>query len=513
MAIYHCSIKTFSRAKGETVVAAAAYRARAKLENEFLGRQENYSKRKDLAHTEIILPANAPAWAKDAGKLWNAVEKKETRKNSTVAREFEIALPHELNEQQRQKLAHDISQKLVDRFGFAVQYSIHKPANGEGVNHHVHILASTRKLDASGFTDKTRELDDIKSNTVEQVREMVGNTINGHLKAAGRSETVSHKSLADQQVDALAAGDLKKAAELNRAPTVHIGKHPIQSLANTAHNEQIITANIESKREMVDLLKSTVNPIEIRKEAVQTLRTHYQAKLQNLQQGVKPSPVQGSARTGATAGADARKINPDKPQQGTGPILGGGEISVDVDVAALTSQIGDIELQMSLMPPPRTAQDFQRRNELSARISKLKDRLKDVLARKDASKSRGTVNQAQAGPSFKTAGDYFQQKAAAQKMPEEPHAKKLAADKKRDQAKVHVERAKRLEDAAKFSSGVGASEFRTKAWMEKAKAQKLEQEARELEQVSKHQQTAEQAKKLDYKPPWADKNKGEEKQR
>jgi hypothetical protein len=35
--------------------------------------------------------------AADRVALWNAAEQAETRKNSTVAREFEIALPEELS--------------------------------------------------------------------------------------------------------------------------------------------------------------------------------------------------------------------------------------------------------------------------------------------------------------------------------------------------------------------------------------------------------------------------------
>ncbi|WP_276531100.1 MobA/MobL family protein, partial [Enterobacter hormaechei] len=83
----------------------------------------------------------------------------ERRKDATVAREFEIALPHELNGPQRSALTADIARALVDRYGFAVQASIHSPGSNDGLNWHVHILATTRRLDAEGLADKTRELD------------------------------------------------------------------------------------------------------------------------------------------------------------------------------------------------------------------------------------------------------------------------------------------------------------------------------------------------------------------
>ena len=40
----------------------------------------------------------------DRQSLWNIVEKVENRKNSVLAREFEIAFPQELNAEQRQQL-------------------------------------------------------------------------------------------------------------------------------------------------------------------------------------------------------------------------------------------------------------------------------------------------------------------------------------------------------------------------------------------------------------------------
>ncbi|MHA6566001.1 MobA/MobL family protein, partial [Lactobacillus gasseri] len=40
--------------------------------------------------------ANAPAWCTNRAELWNAVEKAERRKNSQLAREIELAIPHEL---------------------------------------------------------------------------------------------------------------------------------------------------------------------------------------------------------------------------------------------------------------------------------------------------------------------------------------------------------------------------------------------------------------------------------
>ena len=52
-----------------------------------------------------MLPRCSEAeWAKDRSALWNAAEQADKRKDARVAREFEIALPHELNAEQRLEL-------------------------------------------------------------------------------------------------------------------------------------------------------------------------------------------------------------------------------------------------------------------------------------------------------------------------------------------------------------------------------------------------------------------------
>ena len=56
MAIYHCSIKIISRGKGKSAVAAAAYRSGEKLTNEYDGLTHDYTRKRGISHTEILLP-------------------------------------------------------------------------------------------------------------------------------------------------------------------------------------------------------------------------------------------------------------------------------------------------------------------------------------------------------------------------------------------------------------------------------------------------------------------------
>ena len=96
MASFHLSVKTVSRSSGRSATAAAAYRAGARIEDERTGEIHDYSRKGGVSLSQIVLPPEAPGWAGDRSKLWNAAESAENRKNSVVAREFEVALPAEL---------------------------------------------------------------------------------------------------------------------------------------------------------------------------------------------------------------------------------------------------------------------------------------------------------------------------------------------------------------------------------------------------------------------------------
>ena len=97
MAIYHLSIKIISRGKGKSAVAAASYRSGEKIKNEYDGIVHDFTRKGGIAHTEILLPRNAPQEFVSRSVLWNSVEKIEKSKNSQLARKIEIALPKELD--------------------------------------------------------------------------------------------------------------------------------------------------------------------------------------------------------------------------------------------------------------------------------------------------------------------------------------------------------------------------------------------------------------------------------
>ncbi|MCD9030854.1 MobA/MobL family protein [Luteimonas sp. Y-2-2-4F] len=248
MAIYHTRVKTISRAKGNASTAAAAYRAGLLIE-EANGKKHDYRRRSGVVETRVVVPHDAPDWASDPHLLWPHAEVVERRRDATVAREFEIALPHELNDDQRSELTSSISHALVERYGFAVQASIHEPPTRGGLNYHAHLLATTRRLTSEGLADKTRELDGGPSgrSEVEWIRATVARIINAKLEAAGVLARVDHRSLKAQSDAALEEGDLASALALSREPTQHMGKD-----ATALHRKGVETERMRVNQEIRD---------------------------------------------------------------------------------------------------------------------------------------------------------------------------------------------------------------------------------------------------------------------
>ncbi|MEI2805529.1 MAG: MobQ family relaxase [Albidovulum sp.] len=251
MATYHLSAKTISRSHGRSATAAAAYRSGARIDDERTGLIHDYRRRRGVEASLLILPDGAPDWASDRARLWNAAEHAETRKNSTVAREFEIALPAELDAGERQRLAADFARELVLRHGCAADVAIHRPGRaGDSRNHHAHLLLTTRRLTAAGFAEKTRELDDLKTGEIGRWRERFADLQNERLREAGVEARVDHRSLEAQGSDREAAihlGPTATALERRGVPT-RLGESNREVQASHAERQREAEAQHEVER-------------------------------------------------------------------------------------------------------------------------------------------------------------------------------------------------------------------------------------------------------------------------
>ena len=147
MAIYHLEAKVVSRGAGRSAVAASAYLSCSRLYNDYDGIQHDYTRKQGLVWQQVFLPEYAPQEWQDREKLWNAVEEVETAKDSRLAREFVVALPIELSQEQQIELLQGFIREQFVSDGMCADAAIH---NTDGHNPHAHILLTVRPLDEQG---------------------------------------------------------------------------------------------------------------------------------------------------------------------------------------------------------------------------------------------------------------------------------------------------------------------------------------------------------------------------
>ena len=213
MAIFRIEISSVSRGAGRRATAAAAYRAGERIRDERSGDVHNFSRRRDVLHSELFVPGQfdgaAVPWARNRERLWNAAEHAEKRHNARVAREYQVTLPVELDGAQRIALARAFARDLADRYRVAVDLAVHAPRpEGDPRNFHAHLLTTTREVTPAGLGAKAgldlqarerqrRALPDHRQEYVN-VRALWALRVNEALREAHIAARVDHRSLAAQ---------------------------------------------------------------------------------------------------------------------------------------------------------------------------------------------------------------------------------------------------------------------------------------------------------------------------
>jgi hypothetical protein len=217
MAIYHLHLQIITRGDGKSAVAASAYRSGETLHNEYDGVTHDYTRKGGVVHTEILLPANAPAEYTDRNALWNAVEKIEKQKNAQLAREVEVALPMELTMDQNIALVRKYVRENFVNAGMVADVCVHAP-DREKPNPHAHIMLTMRPFnDDKTWGTKIKKVNKKPVYTTdwnnrekaEQWRAAWAGAVNAELAQSGFAETVDHRSYVRQGID--------------KIPSVHLG--------------------------------------------------------------------------------------------------------------------------------------------------------------------------------------------------------------------------------------------------------------------------------------------------
>ncbi|PSB40876.1 hypothetical protein C7B80_32325 [Cyanosarcina cf. burmensis CCALA 770] len=196
---YHFRAKVISRSQGRAICAAAAYRSAEKIHDERYGKTFDYTPRTSIHATEIRAPAHAPDWMKDRSQLWNGVEAFETRKNSQLAREFEVSVPQELTaEQRKQAVRQFVDSELVSR-GMVADVAYHDFTGKHSHNPHAHILVTMREIDGESFArKKNREWN--TEETLVAWREAWAKQVNHALEQAKSQTRVDHRTYRERGI-------------------------------------------------------------------------------------------------------------------------------------------------------------------------------------------------------------------------------------------------------------------------------------------------------------------------
>jgi ATP-dependent exoDNAse (exonuclease V) alpha subunit len=256
LAIYHASIKPVKRADGRSATAAAAYRAAEKILDRTTGQIFDYTRKRGVEHKEIVLSVMAAKadinWPRNRQNLWNAAEEAEKRKDARVAREYELALPHEVTKAQRAELTRAYAQEIANRYNVAVDFAIHKPhRSGDTRNFHAHVFSTTREVTATGLgkkadpelSEEDRRKKGLSSGPAEVtfMRARWEAIANEYLKEHGYEARIDHRSLNDQGIE--------------REPTTHLGPAVTEMLRKGKHSFVVERIREEQRREMQQRLE------------------------------------------------------------------------------------------------------------------------------------------------------------------------------------------------------------------------------------------------------------------
>lgn len=274
MAIFHCSAKNISRSSGRTATASAAYRAGEKIKDERTGIIHDYTRKQGVEHTEIVSNLGISI---NRAELWNLAEQAENRKDARTAKEFVIALPHELNAQDRQEAALAFAKHLTDQYGCIADVAIHAPSHHseDHRNHHAHIMFTTRKvgLDANNklvFQEKIDlELSNAKrkqlglsttDKEILSIRQAWEQIANAQLERAGLAERIDHRSYKEQGADKLAQihEGAKVTAMRRKGKETEISKQNDERKTYNAQVEQ------EKEQRKGELLANAQNSLQAR---------------------------------------------------------------------------------------------------------------------------------------------------------------------------------------------------------------------------------------------------------
>lgn len=281
MAIYHHTTRMIGRSNGGSPVKALAYITGSQLVDQRTNEVFDFMN-KSVDEIRILLPEDAPGWAREIQKLVcenkdlnerdpnnrapsdsgtshpvldnraidnrakglqllsDIVNAAEKRGDAQVYREIEFSLPRELSDEQNKALAVEYVQDQFCGMGMLAIQSFHTEVcekTGE-LNPHCHTFLLTRELTEEGLALK-KNRDWNQKSVHESWREQWASYASFHLKMHGHDITLDHRSYKDQGLDIEPQVKLGKGvcAQEKRAKTKeYLGDTPLDQRQDVGLN-------------------------------------------------------------------------------------------------------------------------------------------------------------------------------------------------------------------------------------------------------------------------------------
>ena len=196
MALFHFTVTQTKRSKGQSAIASAAYRSGEKLYSEYYGEYSDYTRKRGVICSDILLPPHAPKEYADRQTLWNAVEKAERGKNAQLAYSFEISLQNEFSLEENIALAREfLFREFVIR-GMTVDVSFHEKECEDGgtPNPHFHFLCPIRPMEQDGTWGIKQRREYVLDEEGNRIRDANGKYVFNAVPTTdwGSPETLEH---------------------------------------------------------------------------------------------------------------------------------------------------------------------------------------------------------------------------------------------------------------------------------------------------------------------------------
>jgi len=260
---------------------------------EYIDRDEEEIKLKqdqEQIETDLEYRANGnmPKWAEhDPIKFWEAADLYE-RKNGSTYREYEIALPRELNAEQRQELVEDFVQAEIGS-KYPYQLAIHNPKAMDGNDQpHVHLMFNERLQDGierdpeqyfKRYNSKNPERGGAKKDNtgksyqerktdIKDLRQRWADTCNRYLEKYGIDSRIDMRSYKEQGIDK----EPEKKLLPSQAKNPEIREALQSSRAAYKELEKLDLGN--PKKDLQDLKASPINDKEI-KQGIESFKADF----------------------------------------------------------------------------------------------------------------------------------------------------------------------------------------------------------------------------------------------